>query len=184
MKKLNTPTSDFRTILCVTFLTWHFHGISLHGGAPHGLVWRKLIPLRYGWPATWKPPYFTVCLLSQLLNNKPAWKNAEGRQKGGANSVTLKVERVWHGRTWTQWKIGGHCRQCTSLTHFYIIDPRLQLGVEAGRCPPFNFSPTNLESGQKYEFHEIMGRSSHLRGAKSWTRFHLFKKTPTLANNR
>ena len=40
-KKLNTPTSCFRTILCVTFLTWYFHGISLHGGAPLGLVWRK-----------------------------------------------------------------------------------------------------------------------------------------------
>ena len=56
--------------------------------------------------------------------------------------------------TWaeyTGWKIGGHCRQCTSLTHFYIIDPRLQLGVEAGRCPPFNFSPI-WEEGKNVNF--------------------------------
>ena len=131
-----------------------------------------------------KAPIFQSLSSELALEQQASLENAEDRQKGKANSVTLKVERVWHGRTWTRWKIGGHCRQCTSLTHFYIIDPRLQLGVEAGRCPPFNFSPTNLERGQKYEFHEIMGRSSYLRGAKSPARFHLFKKTPTLTNNK
>ena len=36
----------------------------------------------------------------------------------------------------------------------------------------------------QFEFRKRMGRSSYLRGAKSPTRFHLFKKTPTLTNNR
>ena len=113
-----------------------------------------------------KAPIFHSLSFKLTFEQQASLKNAEDRQKGRANSVTLKVGRVWHGRTWTQWKIGGHCRQCTSLTHFYIIDPRLQLGVEAGRCPPFNFSPTwkedkNLNFVRGWEEVPISGVQSH-----------------------